>query len=132
MAELSKAYEPAAVEAKWYARWLAEGYFKANPASPKPAYSIVIPPPNVTGVLTLGHVLNNTIQDILARRARMLGKEVSSGCREWITPASPPKPWSSGNCGRRKRRPGMISVARDSLGGSGSGRKNTAASSSSN
>ena len=45
-------------------------------ASPKPAYSIVIPPPNVTGVLTLGHVLNNTIQDILARRARMLGKEV--------------------------------------------------------
>ena len=50
--------------------------FKADPASPKPAYSIVMPPPNVTGVLTLGHVLNNTIQDILARRARMLGKEV--------------------------------------------------------
>ena len=76
MAELSKAYEPAAVEAKWYARWLADGCFTADPASPKPAYSIVIPPPNVTGVLTLGHVLNNTIQDILARRARMLGKEV--------------------------------------------------------
>src|SRR5947207_6657412 len=76
MAELSKAYEPAAVEEKWYARWLADGCFKADPASPKPAYSIVIPPPNVTGVLTLGHVLNNTIQDILARRARMLGKEV--------------------------------------------------------
>src|SRR5476649_261647 len=76
MAELSKAYESQAVEAKWYARWLAEGFFKADPASPKPAYSIVIPPPNVTGVLTLGHVLNNTIQDILARRARMLGKEV--------------------------------------------------------
>ena len=76
MAELSKAYEPAAVEAKWYARWLADGTFKADPGSPKPAYSIVIPPPNVTGVLTLGHVLNNTIQDILARRARMLGREV--------------------------------------------------------
>ena len=76
MAELSKAYEPAAVEKKWYARWLAEGWFVANPSSSKPAYSIVIPPPNVTGVLTLGHVLNNTIQDILARRARMLGKEV--------------------------------------------------------
>ncbi len=76
MAELSKAYEPQAVEAKWYARWLAEGFFKADPASPKPAYSIVMPPPNVTGVLTLGHVLNNTIQDILARRARMAGKEV--------------------------------------------------------
>src|SRR5450432_4314550 len=76
MAELSKAYESQAVEAKWYARWLAEGFFKADPASPKPAYSIVIPPPNVTGVLTLGHVLNNTIQDILARKARMEGKEV--------------------------------------------------------
>ena len=76
MAEISKAYEPQAVEAKWYARWLAEGVFKADPVSPKPAYAIVMPPPNVTGVLTLGHVLNNTIQDILARRARMLGKEV--------------------------------------------------------
>jgi valyl-tRNA synthetase len=76
MAELSKAYEPQAVEVKWYARWLAEGFFEADSTSPKPAYSIVIPPPNVTGVLTLGHVLNNTIQDVLARRARMLGKEV--------------------------------------------------------
>jgi valyl-tRNA synthetase len=76
MAEIPKAYEPQAVEAKWYGRWLADKIFVANPTSPKPAYSIVIPPPNVTGVLTLGHVLNNTIQDILARRARMLGKEV--------------------------------------------------------
>ncbi|MEO5718082.1 MAG: class I tRNA ligase family protein, partial [Chthoniobacterales bacterium] len=76
MAEIPKAYESHAVEAKWYARWLLDGCFQADPASPKPAYSIVMPPPNVTGVLTLGHVLNNTIQDILARRARMLGKEV--------------------------------------------------------
>src|SRR6187401_3815467 len=76
MAELSKAYEPAAVEKKRYARWLAEGWFVANPSAKRPAYSIVIPPPNVTGVLTLGHVLNNTIQDILARKARMEGKEV--------------------------------------------------------
>ena len=76
MTELSKAYEPQAVEAKWYARWLADGCFTADPAASKPAYSIVMPPPNVTGVLTLGHVLNNTIQDILARRARMSGKEV--------------------------------------------------------
>ncbi|MGH7936578.1 MAG: valine--tRNA ligase, partial [Chthoniobacterales bacterium] len=74
--EIPKAYEPQAVEKKWYARWLADGSFKADPASAKPAYSIVMPPPNVTGVLTLGHVLNNTIQDILARRARMLGREV--------------------------------------------------------
>ncbi len=76
MSEIPKTYEPAAIEERWYAQWLADGCFHANPQSAKPAYSIVIPPPNVTGVLTLGHVLNNTIQDILARRARMLGKEV--------------------------------------------------------
>ena len=79
MSEISKAYEPQSVEDKWYGFWLKQGCFTADPArvSPKrPAYSIVIPPPNVTGVLTLGHVLNNTIQDILARKARMDGKEV--------------------------------------------------------
>jgi len=76
MSELAKAYEPQAVEEKWYAWWLEQGCFQADPASSKPAYSLVIPPPNVTGVLTLGHVLNNTIQDILARRARLTGHEV--------------------------------------------------------
>lgn len=76
MPELSKSYEPAAVESRLYAQWLESGTFHADPASTKPAFSIVIPPPNVTGVLTLGHVLNNTIQDILARRARMTGHEV--------------------------------------------------------
>ncbi len=76
MAEISKAYEPQAVEEKWYQFWLDHQCFHADPASTKPAFSIVIPPPNVTGMLTLGHVLNNTIQDILARRARMLGCEV--------------------------------------------------------
>jgi valyl-tRNA synthetase len=76
MPELAKSYQPQAVEEKWYAWWLEQGFFIANPASPKPAYSLVIPPPNVTGVLTLGHVLNNTIQDILARRARLRGDEV--------------------------------------------------------
>ena len=76
MSELPKTYEPAAVEPKWYARWNEAGCFRADAHSPKPAFSIVIPPPNVTGILTLGHVLNNTIQDILARRARMQGFEV--------------------------------------------------------
>ncbi len=76
MSEISKAYEPQAVEEKWYAFWEQEQCFTANPDSPKPGYSIVIPPPNVTGVLHMGHVLNNTIQDILARKARMEGKEV--------------------------------------------------------
>ena len=76
MPEVSKAYEPLAVESKWYQFWLERQCFAANPASPKPAYSIVIPPPNVTGMLHMGHVLNNTIQDILSRKARMDGKEV--------------------------------------------------------
>jgi valyl-tRNA synthetase len=74
--ELAKAYEPTPVEERLYAAWLAAGVFHADPASTKPAYSIVIPPPNITGVLTLGHVLNNTIQDILCRKARMEGQEV--------------------------------------------------------
>ena len=79
MIEIPKAYEPQSVEAKWYQFWLDQGCFTADPgrvSEKRPAYSIVSPPPNVTGVLTLGHVLNNTIQDILARKARMDGKEV--------------------------------------------------------
>ncbi len=76
MAELPKTYDPGAVEPKWYAHWEESGSFRADANSPKPPFSIVIPPPNVTGILTLGHVLNNTIQDILARRARMQGFEV--------------------------------------------------------
>ncbi|HEV2438312.1 MAG TPA: valine--tRNA ligase [Verrucomicrobiae bacterium] len=79
MSEISKAYEPQSVEDKWYRFWLDRKCFVADPArvsSKRPAYAIVIPPPNVTGVLTMGHVLNNTIQDLLARKARMDGKEV--------------------------------------------------------
>ncbi len=76
MAELPKRYDPKSVEPKWYQRWIDNRDFVANPKSSKPPFSIVMPPPNVTGMLTLGHVLNNTIQDILARRARMQGLEV--------------------------------------------------------
>jgi valyl-tRNA synthetase len=76
MAELPKNYDPKTVEPKWYQRWIDDGDFKADAKSAKPPFSIVMPPPNITGVLTLGHVLNNTIQDILARRARMQGHEV--------------------------------------------------------
>src|SRR5436853_3134001 len=76
MSEISKAYEPQAVEEKWYQFWLDKKCFVADAHSKKPAYSIVIPPPNVTGILHMGHVLNNTIQDILSRKARMDGKEV--------------------------------------------------------
>ena len=73
--ELSKNYLPGEVESKWYAHWIEKGYFHSTP-NDKKAYTVVIPPPNVTGVLHMGHCLNNTIQDILIRRARMQGKNV--------------------------------------------------------
>jgi valyl-tRNA synthetase len=76
MAELSKTYDPKTVEPKWYRRWIDDHVFEADASSKKKPFSIVMPPPNITGVLTLGHVLNNTIQDILARRARMRAFEV--------------------------------------------------------
>ncbi|CAO0823033.1 Valine--tRNA ligase [Desulfarculales bacterium] len=73
---LDKSYEPAQVEARWYAYWEEGGMFVADPASPRPAYSIVIPPPNVTGQLHIGHALGNTLQDILCRFKRMRGYAV--------------------------------------------------------
>lgn len=74
--ELAKQYDPKKVEDRRYKEWIDRKYFHADPSSEKPPYSIVIPPPNVTGVLTMGHVLNNTLQDILCRRKRMQGCEV--------------------------------------------------------
>lgn len=73
MTELAPKYNPSEVEDKWYAYWLDHDLFKSVPDAREP-YTIVIPPPNVTGVLHMGHMLNNTIQDILVRRARMMGK----------------------------------------------------------
>ncbi len=73
MADLNKSYDPAAVEDKWYAEWEARGYFRADENAPGPRFSIVIPPPNITGVLTMGHVLNNSLQDVLVRFKRMDG-----------------------------------------------------------
>lgn len=74
--ELPKAYDPKSVDPRWYQFWLDLDLFTANPKSPKPAYCIVIPPPNVTGVLHMGHALVNTLQDILIRWKRMSGFEV--------------------------------------------------------
>ncbi|GHV04119.1 valine--tRNA ligase [Bacteroidia bacterium] len=71
--EIDSKYNPAEVEDKWYKYWLENGFFRSTPDEREP-YTIVIPPPNVTGVLHMGHMLNNTIQDILVRRARMQGK----------------------------------------------------------
>ncbi|HEX6226539.1 MAG TPA: valine--tRNA ligase [Chryseolinea sp.] len=72
---LSTKYNPSEVESKWYSYWMKKGFFHSEPNSKKEPYCIVIPPPNVTGVLHMGHMLNNTIQDILIRKARMEGKE---------------------------------------------------------
>lgn len=72
---LSTKYNPLEVEDKWYEYWMEKGYFHSEPNTEKEPYTIVIPPPNVTGVLHMGHMLNNTIQDVLVRKARMEGKE---------------------------------------------------------
>ncbi|MDH8702049.1 valyl-tRNA synthetase [Dysgonomonadaceae bacterium PH5-43] len=71
--EIATKYNPTEVENKWYQYWLEKGFFHSEPDTREP-YTVVIPPPNVTGILHMGHMLNNTIQDILVRRARMLGK----------------------------------------------------------
>ncbi len=75
-ADLPKQYDPQEAQRRWYNFWTERGYFHADPSRPGPAYCIVIPPPNVTGALHLGHALNNTIQDILIRWRRMQGFNV--------------------------------------------------------
>jgi valyl-tRNA synthetase len=72
---ISTKYAPQEIEQKWYKFWLDNKFFASKPNPDKEPYTIVIPPPNVTGVLHMGHMLNNTIQDVLIRKARMEGKE---------------------------------------------------------
>ena len=71
--EIAKTYNSSLVDGKWYDYWMKNEFFKSTPDEREP-YTIVIPPPNVTGILHLGHTLNTTVQDILIRRARMQGK----------------------------------------------------------
>ena len=71
--DIPSKFEHGQAESKWYDYWMKHGFFKSTPDGREP-YTIVIPPPNVTGVLHMGHMLNNTIQDVLVRRARMEGK----------------------------------------------------------
>jgi len=71
--ELDKVYSPTEIEDKWYKIWEENGYFSAQHNDEKPGYSIVIPPPNVTGILHMGHMLDNTIQDAIIRYKRMSG-----------------------------------------------------------
>ena len=70
--ELSKNFEPGSIEEKWTSHWKSKRYFNSTPDDRK-AFTVVIPPPNVTGVLHMGHTLNETVQDILVRKARMSG-----------------------------------------------------------
>jgi valyl-tRNA synthetase len=74
--ELASTFSPAEIEAPLYEKWIKAGYFTANAQSSKPAFSIVLPPPNVTGVLHIGHALDQTLQDCLSRMKRMQGFEV--------------------------------------------------------
>jgi len=73
MQELSTKYDPSSFESRWYAFWQEQGLFHSEPDDREP-FTVVIPPPNVTGVLHMGHMLNNTLQDVLVRRARMMGR----------------------------------------------------------
>lgn len=101
--QLDKTYSPHEVENRWYQRWVDAGLFHAEPSDSGEPYTIVIPPPNVTGSLHVGHALNNTLQDILIRWRRM------QGCKALWMPGtdhaeSPLKTWSSGNSKRKARR----------------------------
>ena len=106
--ELPKQYDHAQAQQRWYPFWLERGYFHNEPdptsRAGKAPYTIVIPPPNVTGALHLGHALNNTLQDILDSLASGCRASTSCGCREPIMPASPPRRSSSGGCWKKKRK----------------------------
>ena len=124
LAELPKQYAPQDAQRRWYQFWVDKGYFHADAASSRKPYCIVIPPPNVTGTLHLGHALNNTLQDILIRWRRMQGYEAL-----WMpaltTPASPPRPSSRNGCCKRRRKAGTTWAGRRWSSGSGPGRTNT-------
>ena len=75
MSDIASTFSPSEIESPIYQKWLKAGYFTANPRSEKPPFCIVVPPPNVTGVLHMGHALDLTLQDILIRMKRMKGFE---------------------------------------------------------
>ena len=119
MAEITKSYEPREVEKKWYAAWLDAGRLRGQAGrGPRPLLDRH-PAAERDGVLTMGHVLNNTLQDILIRRARLEGRS-PSGSRAPTTRASRPRPSSSASCARR-RRPAATSAGRSSWKRSGNG-----------
>ena len=104
--QIADKYSPQEIESKWYDYWIEKRLFHSEPDQREP-YTIVIPPPNVTGMLHMGHMLNNTLQDVLVRRARMSGQERLLGAGAWTTRRSPPRPrsWRCSHAkGHRKDR----------------------------
>ncbi len=122
---LDKTYRPAEVEAKHYDAWEKSGAFAADPASNAQPYTIMMPPPNVTGSLHMGHALTITLQDMLIRFTACAAA-TRCGSRAPTMPASPPRWWSSGSW-PPTARPATTSAARPSSTGSGSGRPSRAA-----
>src|SRR6476619_5594022 len=94
MSELPKTFEPRAIEDRWYAHWEEAGLFRPDDRADATPWTIVMPPPNVTGSLHIGHALDITLQDVLTRREGMLGKD-ALGWSAPIMPESRPRWWSS-------------------------------------
>ena len=88
--QIADKYAPQQIESKWYDYWIEQHIFHSEPDQREP-YTIVIPPPNVTGMLHMGHMLNNTLQDVLVA-APACRERTPAGCRAWTTRRSPPKP----------------------------------------
>ena len=119
--ELQSKYDPAQTEDKWYAYWLKHKFFHSEPDEREP-YTIVIPPPNATGILHMGHVLNNTINDVLIRKARMDGK---NAC--WIPGTDHASIATESKVVAKLKAEG---ISKEDLSMHGNGRKSMAASSS--
>lgn len=122
---IPKVYDPAAVEKKWYAYWVEHGFFHQPVDKSRKPFSVVIPPPNITGKLHMGHALDNTLQDILVRWHRMMGDNTCwlpgydhAGLATQIKVEEELK--------RRKTSLAMTWAVKNSWNGSGSGRKNMA------
>ena len=123
---LAKVYSPADVESKWYSHWEKSGFFRAAVNPDKQSSAIVIHPPNITGVLHMGHILNNALQDALIRYKRMTGYEASWFSTKPTMPESPHK-MSLKSHWEKNVRTAMTLAERNSSSSCGTGESNTVA-----
>ena len=121
MRELTKVFEHAAVDPRWYAYWEEIGAFRADPESGRPPFSMVLPPPNVTGWLHIGHALNQTLPDIVARWKRMKRVRRALAAGDGPRRASPRRTWSRSSSRPKGRRRATTWAARRSRRASGNG-----------